>query len=115
MYDYIHCECKTMNIEPHVEETDNSALCTCHKCGASLDPSKRKVFLVSEFGFEADGDKIEKPGLKKPERTYRGEVSYVGYRAQVDTKRFKLGSAILEIAVSKNDEMAVTNDSSGDD
>ena len=111
MYDYIHCECKTMNIEPHVEETDNSALCTCHKCGASLDPSKRKVFLVPEFGFEADGDKIEKPGLKKPERTYRGEVSYVGYRAQVDTKRFKLGGAILEIAVSKNDEMAVTNDS----
>lgn len=111
MYDYINCDCRTMNIEPHVDDADSSQLCTCHRCGASLDSAKRLVFLVPEFGFEADGDKIEKPGLKKPERTYRGEVSYVGYRAQVDTKQFNVGGATLEIAVSKNDEMAVTNNS----
>ena len=111
MYDYINCDCRTMNIEPHVEGRDSTQLCKCHQCGSTLDQKKRKVFLVPEFGFEADGEKIEKPGLKKPERTYRGEVSYVGYRANVDVNRFNIGNALFEIAVSKNDEMAVTNNS----
>ncbi len=44
-------------------------------------------------------------------RTYRGEVSYVGYRTKVETERVTIGSSIIEMAYSKNDEMAVTNES----
>ena len=111
MYDYVNCDCRTMNIEPHVEDTESSELCTCRQCASALDPAKRKTFLVPEFGFEADGDKIEKPGLKKPERTYRGDVSYVGYRSKVEVNRFQIGGATVEVAMSRGDEMAVTNDS----
>ncbi len=111
MYDYINCDCKTMNIEPHVEVKEKQGLSNCHQCGSVLNASKRKVFLVPEFGFEADGDKIEKPGLKKPERTYRGDVSYVGYKSSVDINRYQIGGATIEVAMSRGDEMAVVNDS----
>ena len=111
MYDYIMCDCKTLNIEPHVDDVDLSGLSVCHRCGKELEPFKKRVFLVPEFGFEADGDKIEKPGLKKPERTYRGETAYVGYRADINTERFCIDNATVEIAMSRGDEMAVINES----
>ena len=111
MYDYIMCDCKTLNIERHVDDADLSGLSVCHRCGKELEPFKKRVFLVPEFGFEADGDKIEKPGLKKPERTYRGETAYVGYRADINTERFCVDNATIEIAMSRGDEMAVINES----
>ena len=111
MYDYIHCDCRTMNIAPHVDDADLSELCTCRQCKKDLVPSRKKTFIVPEFGFEADGNKIEKPGLKKPDRTYRGEVSYVGFRKDLQVNKFSLGKSIMEYVMSNNDEMAVTNDS----
>ena len=111
MYDYINCDCRTMNIAPHVNDADSSELCSCHQCKAPLPWTRRKTFIVPEFGFEADGNKIEKPGLKKPERTYRGEVSYVGYRTDLEKKQFSIGSSVIEYVMSNNDEMAVTNES----
>lgn len=112
MYDYILCDhCKTLNIQPHVDTVESTKLSSCHQCSDALDLRKKKVFLVPAFGFEADGGQIEKPGLKKPERTYRGEISYVGYRSKVDTQRFNIGRACIEIAMSRGDEMAVINES----
>lgn len=111
MYDYNNCDCRTLNIAPHVGDGPNAQLCTCHQCNSNLDPSKKKVFLIPEFGFEADGDKIEKPGLKKPERTYRGEVSYVGYRSDIDSHVYDISGTAVEVISSKGDEMAVINDS----
>ena len=111
MYDYIMCDCKTLNIEPHVDDIESPGLSVCHRCGRELESFKKRVFLVPEFGFEADGDKIEKPGLKKPERTYRGETAYVGYRSDINTERFCVDNATIEIAMSRGDEMAVINES----
>ena len=111
MYDYIYCDCSTLNIEPHVDENENPGLCSCHQCGAILDSSKKKTFLIPSFGFQADGSKVEKPGLKKPERTYRGEISYVGYRNKVERKAFNINGTMIETAASRGDEMAVINES----
>jgi hypothetical protein len=111
MYDYINCDCRTLNIAPHVGDVNNDQLCNCHQCKTVLDPAKKKVFLIPEFGFEVDNDKIEKPGLKKPERTYRGDVSYVGYRSNIDPQVYNIDGSIVEVASSKGDEMAVINDS----
>jgi Zn-finger nucleic acid-binding protein len=110
-YDYILCECKTLNIDQHVEEEDYSQLDTCKQCKGVLDVSKRKVFLVPEFGFEADGDKITKPGLKKPKRTYRSDIAYVGYKNQIEAQKYAIGSASFELGMSQADEMAILNDS----
>ena len=110
-YDYILCECKTLNIDPHTVEDEFSKLDSCKQCGKPLDSVSRKVFLVPQFGFEADGDKITKPGLKKPERTFRSEISYVGYKNEIEVHKFQIGSASFELGMSQADEMAVLNES----
>lgn len=111
MYSYVLCdECKTLNVKPYADGSANdqsiTECCQCHK-KFTYSP---KVFLVPAQGFVADGDKIKKPGLKKPERTYRGEISYVGF-TEVEAKRYQVGKAIVEVKSSQNDEMAVLNTS----
>ena len=66
--------------------------------------------MIPAQGFAADGDKIRRPGLKKPERTYRGEISYVGF-TETEAKHYQIGKAIVEVKSSQNDEMAVLNTS----
>jgi hypothetical protein len=111
MYDYIICDnCQTLNVEPHTEEDEFSKLVNCRQCNHGFTASKRKTFLVPSFGFEADGDKIEKPGLIKPERTYRSEIAYVGNKAN-EPLRFKIGQADIELIVNQSDEMVVLNES----
>ena len=111
MYDYIKCECSSLNIEPHIDTAENPYLTECKRCGKAFDSSKKKTFLIPEFGFIADGDRVKKPGLTKPVRTYRGEVSYVGKNKDAEEKMLTIGSALIEMVSSKSDEMAVINDS----
>lgn len=110
-FDYIKCSCRTLNIEVHTNDLDSSNLTHCKQCGNSFNNSQIQTFLVPAFGFEADGERIEKPGLKRPERTYRSEASYVGYRDTIEMKRYKIGNADIELGISKGDEMAILNES----
>lgn len=111
-YDYIQCEaCRTLNLDQHQEEVEYSKLTSCRSCEEVLDVRTKKVFLVPEFGFEADGDRITKPGLKKPKRTFRSEIAYVGYQNKIDTYLYSIGNASFELGMSQSDEMAVLNDS----
>ncbi|WP_028309572.1 helicase-related protein [Desulfitibacter alkalitolerans] len=110
-YDYILCECKTLNIDPHTEDDEFSNLDSYKQCGKLLNIASRKVFLIPQFGFEADGDRITKPGLKKPVRTYKGEIAYVGYKNDIAMNRFEIKKASIELGLSKADEMAVLNES----
>lgn len=106
-FDYIYCDCKTLNIEPHIDYKDEEHLQTCRVCGESLAKERMGTFIVPEFGFEAG--KVEKAGLIKPRRTYNSEVSYVGYRSDIQYDQFKKGNREYEMAYSQNDEMAVLN------
>lgn len=110
-YDYILCDCKTLNIDPHTEDDEFSNLSSCKQCGKLFNVASRKVFLVPQFGFEADGDRITKPGLKKPERTFRSEIAYVGYKSDIEMNKYQIGSASFELGMSQADEMAVLNES----
>jgi hypothetical protein len=110
-YDYILCECKTLNIDMHTTDDEYSNLDSCKQCGETFEVSSRKVFLIPEFGFEADGDKITKPGLKKPKRTFRSDIAYVGYKNQITTQNYSLGNASFELGMSQSDEMAILNES----
>ncbi len=108
MYDYIRCDCKTLNIAVHTGE--QNGLETCRSCGKPLSAYHR-TFLVPQFGFECDGELNQRPGLKKPERTYRGDISYVGYRTDTDHIPVIIGDSSLELLVSRGDEMAMINES----
>lgn len=111
MYSYIQCDnCKTLNIKPYTEGKNNSAISMCCQCH-SVFQDEPKVFLIPAQGFVADGDKIRKPGLKKPVRTYRGEISYVGFNNNADEYHYNIGKAIISVRTSQNDEMAVLNTS----
>ena len=110
-YDYIICEkCNTLNISPKVIEDEHSELQSCRQCKNNFNVAKRKTFLVPEFGFEAD-NKIEKPGLIKPERTYRNEIAYVGYKNVIDFNKYEIQDATVELGISSADEMAILNES----
>ena len=112
MYSYVQCdECRTLNIKPFAEEDPGreciTECCQCHK----EFTSSPKVFLIPAQGFAADGNTIRKPGLRKPERTYRGEISYVGFNNAVEENTYSVGNAIISVRASQNDEMAVLNKS----
>lgn len=112
MFDYIKCiACDTLNIEPHGDMTTETKLHSCRMCKVEFNNVRRYIFLIPAFGFEADGDKIEKPGLIKPDRTYRTDVAYVGYRNNVEMQKFKIGFSEIELGMSQCDEMAVLNES----
>ena len=82
----------------------------CIVCGAQLNPRQAGVYLIPEFGFEADGFEIKKPGLKKPVRTYRGEVSYVNNSdADKEETLLTIGKSKVYVRAGKSEEMAVLN------
>ena len=81
----------------------------CRNCGTALEYSKAGVYLIPEFGFEADGNNIRKPGLKKPIRTFRSEVSYIGGAMGEDEDTYQLGNATVHVRSGKTEEMAVLN------
>lgn len=110
MFDYIRCKCNTLNISPHEEETNEERLTTCMQCGESLAGIRRRTFLVPSFGFES-GNEIKKPGLKKPECTFKGEISYIGYRTQFEMPSYSIGDSVIQLGFSQSDEMAVLNES----
>lgn len=110
MYDYIRCEnCKTLNIDQHVGE-EKAHFDNCRVCGEPLSEHLVQTFLVPNFGFESDGE-VGRPTLIKPEKTYRGETSYVGYQAQVTKNSICLNHANIEILFSQGDELATLNES----
>ena len=114
MYDYKRCtECNTLNIGIHVKEyaaDEDDELKYCRQCNKELTESPQ-TFIIPEFGFEADSNKIEKPTLHRPERTYRGDIAYIGYKNRIDLNEYSIGKGLVEVGTSQNDEMAVLNES----
>lgn len=112
MYDYVWCpKCSTLNIETHIGDGHSPSIVECKQCYEPLDKKKPGTFIIPSFGFEADGEKIEKPKLIKPEKTYRSDIAYVGYGTDISMQRHMIGNASIEVTFSKADEMAVLNES----
>lgn len=110
-YNYIVCpSCNTLNLKPFTGDREADTIPHCSQCNQVFDETP-KVFIIPEHGFEADGKSIRKPGLKKPERTYRGEINYVGFQTEAKISRFAIGEAVVEVKTTHNDEMAVLNTS----
>ncbi len=110
-YMYNQCKCGTLNIEPYTDqENSRERMRECRQCGEPLKGNQSGVFIVPAFGFEAEST-IRTPGLRKPERTFSSETSYVGYQNKIEPRRMDMKGCTLEVVMSHNDEMAVLNKS----
>ncbi|SHM60023.1 hypothetical protein [Ruminococcus flavefaciens] len=46
--------------------------------------------------------------MKKPDRTYRGDVHYIG-NSSGDTEEFKIGEITVTVTKTKDDELLIMN------
>jgi hypothetical protein len=111
MYDYRLCKtCNSMEISTHVgDEAAGDGIGRCSSCNSAFN-SRPETFLIPEFGFEADGDEVRKPGLIRPQRTYNNEIAYVG-NSFSPFQSIQIAGAEISIRFSQKDEMAVINKS----
>ncbi len=118
MYDYAFCEeCGTLNINIHTGSDEHASLAECHVCGSIIDKKRIRTFIIPSFGFEIDPDNIRKPGLVRPERTYRTDVSYVGYRSDIELKPVSIGRTIRKAnghQICDEDDLTDKNDGKTD-
>lgn len=110
MYRYVRCpECNTLNMTVYLSDDENIE--SCCQCGAVFGErreSKTNTFLIPEWGFIAE-DRIRTPGLKKPTRTYSGEISYVGFKDDIETREYRVLNSNVIVKNSHNDDMAIIN------
>ena len=107
MYRYCVCEvCEDLNNRLFVSE-DDAVQTACNNCGAQLNQGSSGVYLIPEFGFESN--EIKRPGLRKPVRSYRGDVSYIGTDSSEGELNAVIGNASVVIRTGKSEEMAVLN------
>lgn len=110
LYDYIQCpKCSTMNIEIHHDLQDTS-LTHCRQCGLELDTASIRTFLIPEFGFASE-NKIGKPSLIKPERTFRSAASIANRGNEVHSDSYQIGSLKADVCSMEDGEIAVLNSS----
>lgn len=108
MYRYCSCEtCQDLNNRLYIPD-DDAIPSICGNCGNALSPKNGGIYLIPEFGFEAE-DNIRRPGLRKPVRSYRGEVSYLGADTNQEEAEYEIGNARLLVRPGKSEEMAVLN------
>ncbi len=110
LYDYNRCEaCKTLNVERHTYGV-NDNLTKCKQCSAELEMHKTLTFLIPRFGFIME-KRVKPVGLLKPEKTYRGEISYIGFENKINFNKYDVNGAQITLGSSSNDELAILNES----
>lgn len=106
-YNYVICpECYTMSKTSYV-----SVIKECKQCGKQL-VDKMHQYIIPKFGFLLDIDKKERPvGLNKPERTYKGSISYIGDENKIEFHEYQICGHQILLGNSRMDSLAVLNES----
>lgn len=103
-YYYYECdECKTLTRVPNIK-----TITECRQCGNKVT-RKLEQYLIPKFGFVLDTEGPKDVGLNKPEKTYRGQISYIGDENKVEFKDYQIGEQRISIGNSKMDSLAVLN------
>lgn len=106
-YNYAICKnCNTLNRFLWVEENPKE----CKQCGHSL-PKVLKKYIIPKFGFIMENKEPEDVGTEKPERTYKGSISYIGDGTRIESNAYSICGKKVIIGTSKMDELAVLNTS----
>ena len=108
-WDFVQCEnpeCGHLNLHKHYPGAP-----TMEKCGVCQQPLsqlKIKTMIKPEYGFIISPE-VKKAGSKKPIRTYRGDIYYIGEQKELlDERILSIG---LDLKSMSNDELAVVNSS----
>ncbi len=105
-YNYAECpECLTLN--------RTLSICSIKKCrcGKELN-GKGHQYIIPKFGFQMDTEGMKPVGLNKPERTYKGSVSYIGDENKIEFHEYNICGHQILFGNSKMDLLAVLNKSS---
>ena len=103
-YYYYECpECSTLTRVPIV-----NTITECRQCGNKV-MSKLEQYIIPKFGFVLDIEGPKEVGLNKPEKTYRGQISYIGDENDVNFRDYQIGEQRISIGNSKMDSLAVLN------
>lgn len=106
-YNYAICDhCKTMTRVLFTESLPEH----CPQCGHDL-PRRKLSYIIPKFGFLMDNDGVKDVGTAKPERTYKGAISYIGDGKRIESHNFSICGKKVVFGTSKMDELAVLNSS----
>ena len=114
LFDFGVCsnkKCGHLNIKRHISEDANKFVGECEICGEAV--YKDNTFIIPEYGFIIS-PQINKSTTKKPERTFRGEIYYVGDKNETienENKELWVNNQIIKIKSTSNDELVVINTS----
>ena len=107
-YNYATCEaCKTLNRTIWTESLPQ----LCRQCGHEL-PKRTQQYIIPKFGFIVDNAEPIDVGTDKPERTYKGAISYIGDGKRIESNSYSICDKKVILGTSKMDELAVLNTSS---
>lgn len=111
-FDYIRCNaCQTLNIAIHTfHASAENQLTKCKLCGQPLENKDQKTFVIPQYGFIMD-ENIKSVGLDKPEKTFRGDISYIGYENPIKFEEYTIAGKTICVGSSRDDELAVLNES----
>lgn len=102
--------CNTLNVDEYGSNEDlEDILNTCKACKEELTQNKYKA-IIPTFGFISTSD-IKPAGTKRPEKTYRSEVYYVGYQNNIIYQDLNISKSLLRIGYSEKDKLAMLNKS----
>lgn len=104
---YIKCDkCQTLN-KSLIED-----LSECKQCENKLSKSDQKQYIIPKFGFVMENGEPKEVGIEKPERTYKGTISYIGNKNIIPLKKYyEINGNDVNISSSRMDELAVLNTS----
>lgn len=106
-YNYAICDsCQTLNRIVWPSDLPQK----CRQCDKEL-PKRKSTYLIPKFGFVVDNENPVDVGTDKPERTYKGQISYIGDGKRIETKLYSVCDKTISVGTSKMDELAVLNTS----
>lgn len=106
-YNYCFCDhCRTLNKVLWTEDLPGN----CQQCGQALTKRHSK-YIIPKFGFIVDNEEPKDVGTSKPERTYKGSISYIGDGKKIENHSYSICGKKVVVGSSKMDELAVLNTS----
>lgn len=109
-YKYVTCpNCNTLNktLWTDVENKLN----ICRQCEHDLSFTEKRQYIIPSFGFVMECTEPEPVGINKPERTYKGAISYIGDDNKINFRDYNINNSIINLGTSPSDSLAVLNES----
>lgn len=105
-YNYYECDiCSTLTREHSV-----NPISECRQCGNKVKKHIEQ-YIIPKFGFVLDTEGPKAVRLNKPEKTYRGAISYIGDENNIEFKDYEICNQIIAMGNSKMDSLAILNKS----